>query len=118
MGRTERAVRLQSRKDGNTKMSIRIMGTGSALPARQVDNRELAGMVDTSDEWIRERTGIGSRHVSTGETVVSLAVEACERALENAGRDAASVELILAATCTAERGIPCAACQVQSHLGA
>lgn len=118
MGRTERAVRLQSRKDGNTKMSIRIMGTGSALPARQVDNRELAGMVDTSDEWIRERTGIGSRHVSTGETVVFLAVEACERALENAGRDAASVELILAATCTAERGIPCAACQVQSHLGA
>ena len=104
MGRTERAARLQSRKDGNTKMSIRIMGTGSALPARQVDNRELAGMVDTSDEWIRERTGIGSRHVSTGETVVSLAVEACERALENAGRDAASVELILAATCTAERG--------------
>ena len=71
MGRTERAVRLQSRKDGNTKMSIRIMGTGSALPARQVDNRELAGMVDTSDEWIRERTGIGSRHVSTGETVLS-----------------------------------------------
>ena len=50
-------------------MSIRIVGTGSALPERKVTNEEIAELVDTSDEWIRERTGIGSRHVSTKETV-------------------------------------------------
>lgn len=99
-------------------MSIKIIGTGSALPKKQVFNEELTKMVDTSDEWIRERTGIGSRHVSTGETVVSLSAEACEKALENAGREAGEVELLLVATCSPERGIPCAACQVQSAIGA
>ena len=53
-------------------MSVRIIGTGSALPEKIVTNEDLAQLVDTSDEWIRERTGIGSRHISTGETVVSL----------------------------------------------
>ena len=69
-------------------MSIRIMGTGSALPERRVDNTEIAGLADTSDQWIRERTGIGSRHVSTGETVASLAAAACGRALADAGKQA------------------------------
>lgn len=100
------------------EMSVKIVGTGSALPKRQVSNQELALFVDTSDEWIRERTGIGSRHVSTGETVVSLTAEACGKALENAGREAGEVELLLVATCSPERGIPCAACQVQSVIGA
>ena len=99
-------------------MSIRIMGTGSALPGRVVENRELEGMVDTSDEWIRERTGIGSRHVSTGETVASLAAEACGRALADAGRQAEEVELILAATCSPEEAAPCVACRIQSEIGA
>lgn len=75
-------------------------------------------LVDTSDEWIKERTGIGSRHISTGETLVSLTAEACGKALESAGREAAEVELLLVATCSPERGIPCAACQVQSVIGA
>ena len=57
-------------------MSVKIIGTGSALPAKIVTNEDLAQMVETSDEWIRERTGIGSRHISTGETVVSLAAQA------------------------------------------
>lgn len=99
-------------------MSIRIIGTGSALPEKIVTNQDLMELVETSDEWIRERTGIGSRHVSTGETLVSLSAMACERALESAGREAAEVELLLVATCSPERNIPCAACQVQSVIGA
>lgn len=99
-------------------MAVKIIGTGSALPRKIVTNDDLAQLVDTSDEWIRERTGIGGRHISTGETVVSLAAEACEKALESAGRNALETDLLLVATCTPEVGIPCAACQVQSLLGA
>lgn len=99
-------------------MAVKIIGTGSALPRKIVTNDDLAQLVDTSDEWIRERTGIGNRHISTGETVVSLAAEACEKALESAGRSASEIDLLLVATCTPEVGIPCAACQVQSQLGA
>lgn len=99
-------------------MAVKIIGTGSALPRKTVTNDDLAQLVDTSDEWIRERTGIGGRHISTGETVVSLAAEACEKALESAGRNASEVDLLLVATCTPEVGIPCAACQVQNLLGA
>lgn len=99
-------------------MSVKIIGTGSALPKLQVTNADLEKLVDTSDEWIRERTGIRGRHISTGETLVSLTAQACAGALENAGRAASEVELLLVATCSPERGIPCAACQVQSVLGA
>lgn len=99
-------------------MSVKIIGTGSALPEKIVTNDDLTQLVDTSDEWIKERTGIGSRRISTGETVVSLAAQACEKALENAGREAAQVQLLLVATAAPEVGIPCAACQVQSLLGA
>lgn len=99
-------------------MSVKIIGTGSALPEKTVTNDDLTQLVDTSDEWIKERTGIGSRRISTGETVASLAAQACEKALENAGREVAQVQLLLVATCTPEVGIPCAACQVQSLLGA
>lgn len=99
-------------------MSVKIIGTGSALPERIVTNEDLKQLVDTSDEWIRERTGIGSRRISTGETVVSLAARACRNALEYAGKEASEVELLLVATCSPEQGIPCAACQVQSQLGA
>ncbi len=99
-------------------MSVKIIGTGSALPQKTVTNEDMARLVDTSDEWIRERTGIGGRHISTGETVVSLAVCACEKALESAGRKASDTDLLLVATAAPEVGIPCAACQVQSLLGA
>ncbi len=99
-------------------MSIRIIGTGSALPERCVTNDELAKLMDTSDEWIRERTGIGSRYLSTGETVALLAGKACERALENAGKKAEEVELLMAATCSPEMALPCTACQIQAQIGA
>lgn len=67
--------------------TIRITGTGSALPGRIVTNKELEQLVETSDEWIWERTGIAERHVSVGETVVTLASEAARKALEQAGKE-------------------------------
>ena len=99
-------------------MSMKIIGTGSVLPTKQVTNEDLTRLVDTSDEWIRERTGIGSRHISTGETVASLAADACKKALANASREASEVELLLVATCSPELLLPCSACQVQDLLGA
>lgn len=99
-------------------MSIKIIGTGSALPEKQATNDDLAQLMDTSDEWIRERTGIGSRYLSTGETAASLAAEACGRALEAAGRKAEEVELLMVATCSPEMALPCTACQVQDRIGA
>lgn len=98
--------------------TIRITGTGSALPGRIVTNKELEQMVETSDEWIRERTGIGERHVSVGETVVTLASEAAGKALEQAGISAEEISLILVATCSPEQYLPCCACQVQAAIGA
>lgn len=98
--------------------TIRITGTGSALPGRIVTNKELEQMVETSDEWIRERTGIGERHVSVGETVVALASEAARKALEQAGKRAEEIDLILVATCSPEQYLPCCACQVQAAVGA
>lgn len=99
-------------------MSIKIIGTGSALPEKRVTNDELAELVETSDQWIRERTGIGSRHISIGETVAELSAAACEKALADAGRDAAEVDLLMVATCSPESGVPCVACQVQGMIGA
>lgn len=98
--------------------TIRITGTGSALPGRIVTNKELEQLVKTSDEWIRERTGIGERHVSVGETVVTLASEAARKALEQAGKRAEEIDLILVATCSPEQYLPCCACQVQADIGA
>lgn len=98
--------------------TIRITGTGSALPGRIVTNKELEQMVETSDEWIRERTGIGERHVSVGETIVTLASEAAGKALEQAGISAEEISLILVATCSPEQYLPCCACQVQAAIGA
>lgn len=98
--------------------TIRITGTGSALPGRIVTNKELEQMVETSDEWIRERTGIAERHVSVGETVVTLASEAARKALEQAGKRAEEIDLILVATCSPEQYLPCCACQVQAAVGA
>lgn len=99
-------------------MTIRITGTGSALPEKTVTNFDLQELVETSDEWIRERTGIAQRRISTGETVASLAAEACKKALDMAGKNAAEVDLILAATCSPEMLLPCCACQVQDDIGA
>ena len=95
-----------------------IKGTGSALPARRVDNAELASQVDTTDEWIVERTGIRSRYIAAeGETTATLAADACRRALEAAGVDAADVGLIVLATATPDQTFPASATKVQAMLG-
>lgn len=99
-------------------MKMKITGTGSSLPREQISNHKLMEWLDTSDAWIRERTGIENRHISTGETVASLAADACEKALKMAGKKAEEVDVILLATCSPEYLLPCAACQVQERIGA
>ena len=99
-------------------MGVAIRGTGSALPEKILTNHDLEKMVDTTDEWIRQRTGMRERHIAGKETVPFLAAQACKRALENAGKKAEEVELIIVATCTTEMLLPCAACRVQNMLGA
>lgn len=95
-----------------------VKGTGSALPARCVSNDELAKTVDTSDEWIVERTGIRFRHIAgEGETTSTLASEAARRALEAAGIAPAEVDLIILATATPDQTFPASATLVQDALG-
>ncbi len=95
-----------------------IVGTGSALPARRVSNAELAETVDTSDEWIVERTGIRFRHIAgDGETTASLATEAARRALDAAGLGASDIDLIVVATATPDQTFPATATLVQAQLG-
>ena len=95
-----------------------IKGTGSALPAKVVTNDDLAKQIDTSDEWIRERTGIGQRYIAgEGETTATLATDAARRALDAAGVDAQSVDLIVLATATPDQTFPSTATKVQAALG-
>jgi 3-oxoacyl-[acyl-carrier-protein] synthase-3 len=95
-----------------------ILGTGSALPRRALGNDELSRMVDTSDEWIVERTGIRNRYVAgSDETTSSLAIESAERAIEVAGIDAKSIDLIVLATATPDQTFPATATIVQDRLG-
>ena len=99
-------------------IAVKVTGTGSSLPEKIVSNFDLEKLVDTSDEWIQERTGIANRHISTGETVASLAADAAKKALDMAGKNPEEVDLILVATCSPEMLLPCCACQVQSSIGA
>ncbi len=100
-------------------MKSRIVGTGSYVPARVVTNHDLERMVETSDEWIVQRTGIKERRVvSPGEACSDLGVKAAERALEAAGVSAADLDFILMATCTPDAPLPSTACLVQHRLGA
>lgn len=98
----------------------RITGTGSALPGQPVSNADLVARgIDTSDEWIVERTGIRTRYLAEdGQTTVSLATEAAQRALAAAGRTAADIDLIVLATSTPDCIFPSAATLVQERLGA
>ena len=95
-----------------------IRGTGACVPKRVMDNDEIAGFVETSDEWIRERTGVERRHIAEEETTVSMAVEAGRQAVEEAGVSPEEIDMILVATGSADRVFPCTACQVQEALGA
>lgn len=96
----------------------RITGTGSYLPDRIMTNAELERLVDTSDEWIRSRTGIRERRIAAAdETTSDMALRAAERALAAAGAAAADVDLIVLATSTPDLIYPSSACLVQKRLG-
>jgi len=99
-------------------MYSRITGTGSYLPEKILDNHDLEKLVDTSDEWIRERTGIEKRHIAAdNETTRDLAVAAALQAMEMAGKSADDIDLIVLATTTPNNVFPSTACQVQYALG-
>lgn len=96
----------------------RICATGSYTPSNYLDNNDLAKIVDTNDEWIRERTGIVRRHIVKDETTVSLAVNAAKRALESSDMKAEEIELIIVSTISSNVLLPCTACEVQRVIGA
>ncbi|MDZ7754280.1 MAG: beta-ketoacyl-ACP synthase III [Gammaproteobacteria bacterium] len=96
----------------------RIMGTGSYLPEKVLTNADLEKMVDTSDSWIVERTGIRERRIARdGETTCDLAERAARRALDHSGLNLDAVELIIVATTTADKVFPSTACLLQGRLG-
>ena len=99
-------------------MKSRICGTGSMLPNRVVTNDDLSKIMDTSDEWIRSRTGICSRHLAVEESLTELAAQASRKALEEAGVKPEELDMILAATLSADKLLPCLSCELQRELGA
>jgi 3-oxoacyl-[acyl-carrier-protein] synthase-3 len=100
-------------------MGTVVLGTGSCLPKRVLTNKELESIVDTSDEWIRARTGIETRHIAgEGEQTYQLAAEAAKKALDSAGISADEVGLIVLGTISAHMLMPSCACYVQKEIGA
>lgn len=97
---------------------VAIKGTGSYLPEHVISNDDLSKIVDTSDEWIRTRTGIRQRRISRGETTTDLAYEAGVRALKSANLKPEEIDLIICATITADSIMPSCACKIQDRLGA
>lgn len=95
-----------------------ITGTGSHLPDNIMTNEDLAGLVETSDEWILSRTGIKERRISSGEKTSDLAYQAANKALANAALDAEKLDLIICATISPDSFMPSVACIVQERLGA
>ncbi|EGO96576.1 MULTISPECIES: beta-ketoacyl-ACP synthase III [Acidiphilium] len=95
-----------------------LEGVGSYLPERIVTNDELATRIDTSDAWIRERTGIGQRHIAAAhETATFMGAEAARRALAAAGASADSVDAVIVATSTPDQGFPATAVSIQAAIG-
>ncbi len=98
-------------------MGTKILGVGAYLPSKVLTNYDLEKMVDTSDEWITERTGIKERRIAENETVVEMALKAAEKAIEQAQIDKEEIELIILATLSPQLGFPATACLVQEALG-
>ena len=97
---------------------IKLLATGSALPQHVVTNHDLEQIMDTSDEWIRSRTGIGARHHCSGEEChTSLCLEAAKKALERSGIDPKQIGVCLVATLTPDHLTPATACVLQRELG-
>ena len=104
--------------NGQYSMSFSILGTGMYVPPHTVTNDGLSSLVDTNDEWIRRRVGIAERHIAVAETTADMASAAARNALDSAGIDAASLDMILCATVSADNVSPSLACMVQAQLGA
>lgn len=99
--------------------AVTFLGTGSYVPEKVLTNADLETMVDTSDQWIRERTGIAQRHVAPeGITTSYMATEAAKKAMDAAGVSAEEIDCIIVATLTPDMSIPSTACIVQANLGA
>lgn len=99
-------------------MNTKIIGTGSYLPKTQMTNDDIAKLVDTSDEWIKSRTGIASRHISSGESTTDMAYYAARCAIEDAAISVNDIDLIIVATVSADNLVPSTACQIQGLLHA
>ena len=101
-----------------TPAGAKIAGVGMAVPSQYLTNEDLSELVDTNDEWIRTRTGIGKRHVISGdESLTSLAADASKKALEMAGVNAEDIDLILLSTSSPD-DLFGSACTVQAAIGA
>ncbi|MCD8475390.1 MAG: ketoacyl-ACP synthase III [Shewanella fodinae] len=99
-------------------MHTKILGTGSYLPAQVRSNQDLEKMVETSDQWIVERTGISERRIAAGdETVATMGYNAAVMAIDMAGIDASEIDLIICGTTSASNAFPAAACEIQAMLG-
>ena len=99
-------------------MPTRIIGTGSALPEKVVTNQDLEKLMETTDEWIKSRTGIEKRHIAVTETTTSMAVDAAKRAVENAGVSEDEIDLIIVGTVSGDMCFPSTACQIQDAIKA
>jgi len=102
-----------------TKMGIRIIGTGSYVPKKVADNHFLSTIVDTDDEWIRQRTGIRERHLSNGkEGTTYMAARAADSALFDSALEPEDIDMIIVATTSADTYVPNTSCQIQAEIGA
>lgn len=99
-------------------MKSRICGTGSALPKKEVTNDDLGKIIETSDEWIKSRTGICSRHLAVEETLTGLTAEAAGKALRQAGTRPEELDLIISATLSPDKLLPSLSCELQRELKA
>ena len=99
-------------------MSFKIIGTGSAYPEKVVTNDDLATFLDTSDEWIRTRTGVSERRVCTEENINDLAVSSANKAISDAGLTASDIDLVICATLGGDFITPSTACYIEKHIGA
>lgn len=97
---------------------VKLLSMGKAVPARNMTNDDLSKIVDTSDEWIKSRTGIEERHISEGETTTDLAIAAAQEAIKNGGVDPRQIGMIIVATITGDYIMPSTACRVQAAIGA
>lgn len=97
---------------------MKIIGTGSAYPQTVVSNKDLEKIMDTSDEWIRSRTGIEVRRIAKEESCLSMSIEAANRAMEAAGIGAEELDLIIVASLSTDYVVPMLSCQLQAAIGA